>query len=173
MLVMCESRVLSKYCMWLRVCDVLVCACQSEFLAVVIQDCIRRCVTYVCVCVCVFIEDFSQTWLRKCREPVTVMAADSPLPFKAFEGKEEGDDEVLPGWLMIRADGRVERMSERLPASSTFDNGTASKDVVIDPELGSWARIFVPEVIASENTKKLPVVVYFHGGGFCLGDVGE
>jgi acetyl esterase/lipase len=95
------------------------------------------------------------------------------MKYKVFEGKEEGDDEVLPGLLMIKADGRVERMSEWLPASSTFVNGTASKDVVIDPELGLRARIFVPEVIASENTKKLPVVVYFHGGGFCLGDYGE
>lgn len=111
--------------------------------------------------------------LRKCREPVSAMASDSLITFKAFEGKEEGDDEVLPGYLMIKADGRVQRVIEQLPASSTFDNGTASKDVVIDAEVGSWARIFVPEVIASENTKKLPVVVNFHGGGFCLGDVGE
>uniref|UniRef100_A0A0E0EF49 Alpha/beta hydrolase fold-3 domain-containing protein n=1 Tax=Oryza meridionalis TaxID=40149 RepID=A0A0E0EF49_9ORYZ len=42
--------------------------------------------------------------------------------------------------------------------------GVRSFDVTIDASRGLWARVFVPPTAAA----KLPVVVYFHGGGFVL-----
>ena len=87
--------------------------------------------------------------------------------------KEEGDEELFPGGLLIKPDGRVVRSTVRLPPSPNFLNGIACRDAVIDPETGIWARIYVPETVTPEKSKKIPVVVYFHGGGFCLGDAGE
>lgn len=85
---------------------------------------------------------------------------------------EEGDTEVIPGSLLIKADGRVIRSIARVPPSSNFVDGVASKDVAIDPGTGVWARLFVPEIVTTDLTRKLPVVVFFHGGGFCMGDAG-
>ncbi|GJN16214.1 hypothetical protein PR202_gb03177 [Eleusine coracana subsp. coracana] len=43
--------------------------------------------------------------------------------------------------------------------------GVRSTDVTIDASRGLWARVFSPSVI---RDTPLPVVVYFHGGGFVL-----
>lgn len=56
------------------------------------------------------------------------------------------------------------------PFSTTIpdhDSSVFMKDLVINPTKGTWARIVIPrEVLNSEN--KLPLVVYFHGGGFVM-----
>ncbi|XP_002968441.2 gibberellin receptor GID1C [Selaginella moellendorffii] len=41
-------------------------------------------------------------------------------------------------------------------------NPIASRDVTIDEKLRIWARVFLPK----GKNEKLPVVLYFHGGGF-------
>jgi acetyl esterase/lipase len=97
---------------------------------------------------------------------------------EAFEEKK--DTEVLPG-LVIKADGTVVRNSDRtqpttntmVTSSPVFVNSVASKDLVFDSETGIWGRVFLPESVTGGLSKKLPVVVYFHGGGFCMGDAGN
>ncbi|KAJ7571246.1 hypothetical protein O6H91_01G156300 [Diphasiastrum complanatum] len=61
----------------------------------------------------------------------------------------------------------------KVPASKTPSNGVASKNVTVDSSTGVWARIFYPcsegEVYTKNpdaTKKKLPVVIYVHGGGF-------
>lgn len=45
------------------------------------------------------------------------------------------------------------------------DNGVDSKDIVVDDDLALWVRIYRPPVAHSP----MPVCVFFHGGGFCIG----
>ncbi|XP_021665601.2 probable carboxylesterase 17 [Hevea brasiliensis] len=71
-----------------------------------------------------------------------------------------------PGYLQAFSDGSVKRFSpETVPSSMQSTNGYKFKDVVIDPSKPITARLFLPESSAS----RLPVMVYFHGGGFCIG----
>lgn len=55
------------------------------------------------------------------------------------------------------------------PAQSGLDpdTGVQSKDVVISPETGVKARIFVPKI--QGPFQRLPLLIHYHGGGFCLG----
>ncbi|XP_062196541.1 2-hydroxyisoflavanone dehydratase-like [Phragmites australis] len=63
---------------------------------------------------------------------------------------------------------RVERYfgSEFVAASTDAATGVASKDVVISPNVS--ARLYLPR-FEDGSAKKLPILVYYHGGGFCLG----
>ncbi|XP_059075354.1 probable carboxylesterase 6 [Cryptomeria japonica] len=38
------------------------------------------------------------------------------------------------------------------------------KDIVFDEETGLWARLY----LSPETENRLPMVMYFHGGGFCM-----
>ncbi|KAK9109157.1 hypothetical protein Sjap_017217 [Stephania japonica] len=64
-------------------------------------------------------------------------------------------------------DGRVERImgTEFIPPSTHPETGVSSKDAIIDPSTGVSARLFLPR---SSNSLKLPILIYFHGGGFCV-----
>lgn len=78
--------------------------------------------------------------------------------------------EYLP-YFRAYKDGRVERFfgSDRVPVSlDGSQNGVCSKDVVIVSETGLSARIFIPAG-ATKPGQKLPLVVYYHGGGFFMG----
>ncbi|XP_062228368.1 2-hydroxyisoflavanone dehydratase-like [Phragmites australis] len=68
--------------------------------------------------------------------------------------------------------GRVERFMnpDPLPAGTDPATGVASKDVVIDPATGLWARLFLPP---GTHGKKLPVVVYYHGGAYVIGSAAD
>ncbi|KAI3922198.1 hypothetical protein MKX01_005887 [Papaver californicum] len=87
-----------------------------------------------------------------------------------MEGKsniEEIAHEFLP-FLRVYKDGRVERFlgTQVVPPSIEIPKtGISSKDVVIIPETGVSARLYVPKLI---QNKKLPLLVYFHGRGFCI-----
>uniref|UniRef100_A0A0E0B3Y5 Alpha/beta hydrolase fold-3 domain-containing protein n=1 Tax=Oryza glumipatula TaxID=40148 RepID=A0A0E0B3Y5_9ORYZ len=75
--------------------------------------------------------------------------------------------------LRIYNDGRVERLfgTETTPAGFDGATGVTSKDVVIDDATGVSARLYIPDLPASgpgHHRKKLPIVVYFHGGGMVL-----
>lgn len=75
---------------------------------------------------------------------------------------------AAPGYLQVFSDGSVKRFAPDIaPASEESLNGFKSKDVTIDPSKPITARIFLPHTPISSST--LPVVVYFHGGGFCIG----
>jgi acetyl esterase/lipase len=80
--------------------------------------------------------------------------------------------EEAPGYLQVFSDGSVKRFVPAgiAPASPEPSNGYKSKDVIIDSSKPVTGRLFLP---CSDPTtgfsSKLPVVIYFHGGGFCCG----
>lgn len=47
------------------------------------------------------------------------------------------------------------------------------KDVVFDFEIGIWGWVFFLELVFGGFSEKLLIVVYFYGGGFCMGNVGN
>ncbi|XP_057493671.1 probable carboxylesterase 2 [Actinidia eriantha] len=74
----------------------------------------------------------------------------------------------FPLFLRLYSDGRVERFSgtDVVPTSTNPVTGVQSKDIVIDTNTDLSARLFVPKI--TNPNQKLPLVVYFHGGGFCI-----
>ncbi|KAF5456722.1 hypothetical protein F2P56_026169 [Juglans regia] len=77
----------------------------------------------------------------------------------------------LPGYLQVLSDGSVKRFArEIVPASSESINGYKSKDVIIDTSKPITGRLFLPGTLSiGSSDHKLPVIVHFHGGGFCFG----
>ncbi|GJN00337.1 hypothetical protein PR202_ga17762 [Eleusine coracana subsp. coracana] len=71
--------------------------------------------------------------------------------------------------------GRVERFvnPDPLPAGTDPATGAVSKDVVVDPSTGLWARLFLPPDTNSQGKTKLPVVVYYHGGAYVIGSAAD
>ncbi|KAJ9702570.1 hypothetical protein PVL29_004349 [Vitis rotundifolia] len=80
----------------------------------------------------------------------------------SFIGEASAYFKVLP-------DGSIKRVEwESAPASNDSSlNGYKSKDVIINSTKPISARIFLPDILGSSG--RLPVLVYFHGGGFCIG----
>ncbi|KAJ0983825.1 hypothetical protein J5N97_002181 [Dioscorea zingiberensis] len=81
----------------------------------------------------------------------------------------EVDREIL-NLLRIYKDGHMERLSQPdiVPAGFDHINGVSSKDVSIDPSTGVSARLYLPKQVENQPGKKVPVLVYYHGGGFCI-----
>ncbi|URE01284.1 Carboxylesterase family [Musa troglodytarum] len=78
--------------------------------------------------------------------------------------------ELLP-LIRIYKSGRVERYqdNETVPASVDPATGVSSKDVVIAADTGVSARLYVPG-LGSDSQRRIPVLVYYHGGAFCFGN---
>ncbi|KAG2595576.1 probable carboxylesterase 15 [Panicum virgatum] len=79
--------------------------------------------------------------------------------------------ENLHGVLQLFSDGSVVRGDESaiMPAGRFPDvPGVQWKDVVYDATRGLRARVYRPPAAAAGEGRKLPVLVYFHGGGYCL-----
>lgn len=74
----------------------------------------------------------------------------------------------IQGLIRVYKDGHVERLPIVPCVTSALapDMGVTSRDIVIDNLTNIWARFYVP--IPCQSTK-LPLLVYFHGGGFCVG----
>ncbi|KAI3979041.1 hypothetical protein MKX01_016216 [Papaver californicum] len=82
---------------------------------------------------------------------------------------QEIASELLP-LLRVYKNGRVERLieSEIVPPSLKDANtGVSSKDITISTNPSISARIYIPSSKLT-TTEKLPLLVYFHGGGFCI-----
>ncbi|CAH9142995.1 unnamed protein product [Cuscuta epithymum] len=47
-------------------------------------------------------------------------------------------------------------------------NGVKSSDVTVDPSRDLWFRLFVPTSTDAQDSDSLPVIVFFHGGGFAF-----
>ncbi|KAJ7970085.1 Alpha/beta hydrolase-3 [Quillaja saponaria] len=67
-----------------------------------------------------------------------------------------------------RSDGTVNRrllnfLDRKISANPTPINGVKSSDITVDPTRNLWFRLFIPTTTTSTS---LPVVVFFHGGGF-------
>lgn len=71
--------------------------------------------------------------------------------------------EELPG-------DTIKRNPELSIPANADPNGTSlalSKDVDIDINKKTWVRIYIPKrVITNHDNEKLPVLFYYHGGGF-------
>lgn len=76
----------------------------------------------------------------------------------------------LSPFILIHKNGTIERLvgKEVTPPSTDDTTGVHSKDVKISPETGLSARIYLPGATTSQD-QKLPVLIYFHGGGFLFG----
>lgn len=80
----------------------------------------------------------------------------------------ELDFQILD-YLRVYKSGQVERLRgmETVPAGEDSITGISSKDIIIDVENNVSARIYFPKLF-SDKPAKLAVLVYFHGGGFCI-----
>lgn len=87
--------------------------------------------------------------------------------------KPEVAIEVFP-YLREYKDGTVERLAGTLVAPAGLDpqTGVESKDRVIIPETGVSARIYRPN-LPNKSGQKLPLVLYLHGGAFCISSVAD
>lgn len=69
--------------------------------------------------------------------------------------------------IRVYKDGKVERLfgSQYVPPSPEDPiTGVSSKDITISPEIS--ARLYIPKI--TDPNQKLPILVYIHGGGFCI-----
>ncbi|WCJ37312.1 alpha/beta-Hydrolases superfamily protein [Euphorbia peplus] len=75
----------------------------------------------------------------------------------------------FPPFFKVYKDGRVERymIFDHLQADLDPETGVQSKDVSISDQTGVKARIFIPKF--DHPDQKLPLLVHYHGGGFCAG----
>ncbi|KAM5549331.1 hypothetical protein ABKV19_000647 [Rosa sericea] len=73
-----------------------------------------------------------------------------------------------PSRFRIYKDGSAERLkgTETVPPSTDPTTGVQSKDIVLSPESGLAARIYLPKL--PDPTRKLPFLLYIHGGGFVI-----
>ncbi|KAL2324374.1 hypothetical protein Fmac_023432 [Flemingia macrophylla] len=74
----------------------------------------------------------------------------------------------IPTFIKVFSDGSVERPRQTpLVPPSNPDPITKvfSKDVIISENPAISARLYLP-TLEKENDKKVPILVYFHGGGF-------
>ncbi|ESQ28403.1 hypothetical protein EUTSA_v10019529mg [Eutrema salsugineum] len=76
----------------------------------------------------------------------------------------------LDGLIRVYTDGHVERpqFEPCVGPSLPLELGVACSDVHIDKLTNVWARLYVP-MLTKTSVSKLPLLVYFHGGGFCIG----
>ncbi|CAJ1925249.1 unnamed protein product [Sphenostylis stenocarpa] len=82
---------------------------------------------------------------------------------------KEIETEILPA-IRVYKDGRVERlMGSPIVPSSLQDpeTGVSSKDIVISHHPSISARLYLPKS-TQFKPNKLPILLYFHGGGFVI-----
>uniref|UniRef100_A0ACD5Y4F0 Uncharacterized protein n=1 Tax=Avena sativa TaxID=4498 RepID=A0ACD5Y4F0_AVESA len=113
-------------------------------------------------------------WAALLLAPLAALLFHLPIPIlkpRAMDAGSEIEYE-FPGVLRWHKSGRVERFdgTDTVPPSPSGDpaSGVASKDVVLDPAANVSARLYLPPTAAAldDPGKKLPVVIFFHGGAF-------
>ncbi|XVE59780.1 hypothetical protein DITRI_Ditri05aG0074600 [Diplodiscus trichospermus] len=72
--------------------------------------------------------------------------------------------EEIEGLIRVYKNGHVERPPIIPIVPCTVAGGVIAKDVAIDKLTGLWTRVYAPSY-----SYKMPLLVYFHGGGFCVG----
>ncbi|PKA49492.1 putative carboxylesterase 2 [Apostasia shenzhenica] len=90
-------------------------------------------------------------------------------PTAAAAADSDNVEFEFPPFLRMYRSGRVERFggTDKVPPSLDPATGVDSKDVTIDPSTGVFARLYLPPAAAGSD-QKLPVLVYIHGGAFCI-----
>ena len=95
----------------------------------------------------------------------------------AGAGDDDGDEVVhdFAPLLLVYKSGRLERplAMPQVPPGRDAATGVVSKDVALSPH--TFVRLYLPPAaaVAERERKLLPVVVYFHGGGFVIGSAGS
>lgn len=69
--------------------------------------------------------------------------------------------ELLP-LVRVYKDGSIERLS----LDQDPETGVSSKDITISHNTAKSARLYHPKL--TQTQQKLPILAYFHGGGFCI-----
>ncbi|KAJ1376261.1 Alpha/Beta hydrolase fold [Sesbania bispinosa] len=79
----------------------------------------------------------------------------------------------VPPYLRVHKDGTIERLAgtQVVPAGFDSETNVVSKDIVIIPETGVTARLYCPNF--TPKNVKLPLVLYFHGGAYCIASPSE
>ncbi|KAE8717602.1 2-hydroxyisoflavanone dehydratase [Hibiscus syriacus] len=83
-------------------------------------------------------------------------------------GKEVAT-EILP-FLRVYKDGSVKRFAGSPivpPCADDPETGVSSKDIIVSQDPPISARIYLPKQVFQQH-KKVPILVYFHGGAFCI-----
>ncbi|KAK7391104.1 hypothetical protein VNO78_19468 [Psophocarpus tetragonolobus] len=72
--------------------------------------------------------------------------------------------------IALNSDGTITRLREDPQIFTTRDLGlpVLTQDATINQSNKTWARIFLPREAVDQASNKLPLIVYFHGGGFVL-----
>ncbi|XP_050208212.1 2-hydroxyisoflavanone dehydratase-like [Mercurialis annua] len=75
----------------------------------------------------------------------------------------------FPHFFKVFKDGHVERymVMDYVPAGVDQKTGVQFRDVMVSSDSDLKVRIFLPKLESSGQ--KLPVLVHYHGGGFCAG----
>ncbi|KAK7362659.1 hypothetical protein VNO77_04778 [Canavalia gladiata] len=89
---------------------------------------------------------------------------------RLLSGMASASSEValdLSPLIKVYKDGHVERLAgnDVVPPSHDPETNVESKDVVISEDEDITARIYLHK---GDTSQKLPLLVYFHGGGFCM-----
>ncbi|XP_022722390.1 2-hydroxyisoflavanone dehydratase-like [Durio zibethinus] len=82
-------------------------------------------------------------------------------------GKEVAT-EILP-FIRVYMDGSVERLAGSpnvSPSAEDLETKVSSKDIAFSENPPISARIYLPKQVGQHQ--KVPLLVYFHGGGFCF-----
>ncbi|XP_065850508.1 2-hydroxyisoflavanone dehydratase-like [Euphorbia lathyris] len=79
----------------------------------------------------------------------------------------------IPAIIRLYKDGSVERLVGSPYQPPSLDEDPQSKDITISQNPTISARLFLPKStknspILPEQCTKFPILVYFHGGGFCI-----
>ncbi|MQL89665.1 hypothetical protein Taro_022251 [Colocasia esculenta] len=80
----------------------------------------------------------------------------------------------IEGLLRVYKDGHVERVPvvPEVPCTWSPEPDVVSRDVALDLSTRIWARLYSPVGSGGgglgRQSGRLPVLVYFHGGGFCV-----
>lgn len=82
---------------------------------------------------------------------------------------DHSDVEHVFRFFRVHKDGSIHRTHppfDKIPPSDDLTTGVQSKDVTISTDPPVSARIFLPK--SADPTRKLPLLFYVHGGGFCM-----
>ncbi|KAK1320840.1 putative carboxylesterase 2 [Acorus calamus] len=76
-------------------------------------------------------------------------------------------DDLSP-FFLVYDDGTIERLlaNDSVPPSLDPLTAVTSKDALLSPNSDISARLYLPNI--SNPSHKLPLLIYVHGGGFCL-----
>lgn len=80
----------------------------------------------------------------------------------------------VPPYLRVHKDSTVERIAgtQVVPAGLDSDTNVVSKDILVVPETGVTGRLYRPNS-TPPTANKLPLLVYFHGGAFCISSASD